>query len=84
MSETFECPLCGSDVKRGALSCPDCGACDETGWKDTEETMIDLPDDDFDYDAYIAREFKGSPRRTTKEKIVALVALSLVVMWVLF
>ena len=84
MSEIFSCPVCGADVKHGALSCPECGACDETGWKNDEVSNLNLPDEDFDYDEYIAREFDGAPRRTTKEKVVALVALALVVMWVLY
>ena len=84
MNEYFDCPVCGEEVKHGALSCPGCGACDETGWKDDHESNINLPDDDFDYDAYIAREFDGKPKQTKKENIVALVALALVIIWVLY
>jgi len=66
------------------MSCPECGACDETGWKENDVSNLNLPDEEFDYDEYIAREFDGTPKQTKKEKIVALVALALVIMWVLY
>ena len=52
------CPNCGSEVPANAKACPGCGSCDETGW--SEETLydgLDLPDDTFDYDEYIKKEF---------------------------
>lgn len=29
---TFSCPVCGVDVPRKAKSCPNCGACEKSGW----------------------------------------------------
>jgi hypothetical protein len=50
-----------------SLSCPECGACHNTGWKEGADTYggLDLPDDEFDYDEFVREEFGGSakPRR---------------------
>jgi len=45
---TFSCPVCGADVPRKAKSCPECGACEKSGWsEDHYLDGIDLPDDDY-------------------------------------
>jgi hypothetical protein len=55
-----QCPVCGEWVRRGQLSCEECGSCARSGWGgDTGADGLDLPDDDFDYDDFIAREFGG-------------------------
>ncbi len=44
MSDYFICPNCGSEVPIKALSCPECGSDEKTGW--SEDTMydgLDLP-----------------------------------------
>ena len=57
------CPVCGEDVPPGARACPECGADHETGWADDEnQTAGDLPDEDFDYEAFIEREFGSGAR----------------------
>ena len=41
------CPVCGEDVPPRAKSCPECGACHESGWKLEDEpdyAALDLPD----------------------------------------
>jgi hypothetical protein len=43
----FICPVCGEEVPRGAKSCPECGACEKSGWGDTYLDGIDLPDEDY-------------------------------------
>lgn len=46
--QIFDCPNCGDPVPADALSCPSCGADEETGWSD--DTMYDglgLPDEAF-------------------------------------
>jgi endogenous inhibitor of DNA gyrase (YacG/DUF329 family) len=45
------CPVCGEDVPRGALACPECGADHNSGWRENAESYdgIDLPEE-FDYD----------------------------------
>jgi hypothetical protein len=49
-----ECPVCGEDVPPRAQSCPKCGACHESGWKDDAD--LDDPDEEFDYEEWRARE----------------------------
>ncbi len=53
------CPVCGEDVPRKALACPECGADYRSGWREDAGDGLDLPDDDFDYDAFVAEEFGG-------------------------
>ncbi len=52
------CPNCGASVPRNAKACPQCGADEETGWSEDAQTGgLDLPDDEFDYGDFVAREF---------------------------
>ena len=52
------CPNCGADVPPKARACPECGACEETGWSDESETGdLGLPEESFDYDEFVKREF---------------------------
>lgn len=55
------CPVCGEDVPRKSLACPECGADERSGWKEDAYTYdgLDLPDEEFDYDDFASREFKG-------------------------
>jgi hypothetical protein len=57
------CPVCGEDVPRRALACPECGADHNSGWKEDSynEDGLDLPDD-FSYDDFVKREFGGTPK----------------------
>ena len=60
------CPVCGEDVPRNARACPHCGADHRSGWNEeaTGADGLDLPDEDFDYDAFMEREFGvRRPRR---------------------
>jgi uncharacterized membrane protein YvbJ len=58
------CPVCGEDVPRGALACPQCGADHNSGWRHDADTYeaLDLPDEDFNYDEFVRREFGSSPK----------------------
>lgn len=57
------CPVCGVDVPRNALACPECGADDRSGWREDADEA-EIPDEDFDYDAFLEREFgNGSKPR---------------------
>ncbi len=55
-----ECANCGTDIPRGAKSCPECGADERTGWRETDiYDGIDLPDEawgDSPDDRPLARE----------------------------
>jgi hypothetical protein len=56
------CPVCGEDVPRSALACPACGADHNSGWGQDAETYeaLDLPDEDFNYDEFVHKEFGSS------------------------
>jgi len=53
------CPVCGEDVPRRALACPECGADHNSGWKENAQADdgLDLPDEDFNYDEFAQKEF---------------------------
>lgn len=58
------CPVCGEDVPRGALACPECGADERSGWREDAEAYdgADLPTEDFQYDEFVREEFGTSPK----------------------
>ena len=52
------CPNCGADVPPKAKACPECGSDARTSW--SEKAYADnlgLPDDEFNYDEFVEREF---------------------------
>ena len=53
------CPVCGEDVPRDALACPECGADHNSGWKEDAGTYdgVDLPEDNFNYEDFVKQEF---------------------------
>ena len=55
-----ECANCGAAIPRGARACPECGADERTGWRETSAyDGLDLPATAFD-DSAPARS--SSPR----------------------
>jgi hypothetical protein len=58
------CPHCGAEVPPNAKACPECGSDEETGWGDEAQTQaLDLPEENFNYDDYVEREFgKGKEK----------------------
>jgi hypothetical protein len=45
-----ECANCGTALPRSARACPECGADERTGWRETDDTRydgLDLPDSAF-------------------------------------
>ena len=76
-----ECSNCGADVPPRAKSCPECGACENTGWaEDAGYESTHLEKDEFDYDDFVAREFGegGRPRGKSLNIIWVIVALFLI------
>ena len=60
MSPPEICPNCGAKVPSRARACPECGACDATGWSEEASAAdLGLPDEEFDYEEYRQREFGG-------------------------
>ncbi len=55
------CPNCGAHVPPNARACPHCGSDDQTGWSEEAYTSdLGLPDEGFDYDDFVRREFGGA------------------------
>lgn len=79
------CPNCGAEVPPNARACPACGSDEKTGWsEEARYDGLDLPDESFDYNDYVAREFGGkSPKPRGIHWIWWLVALGLIVGFVL-
>ena len=78
------CPICGEDVPRGALACPECGADENSGWRENAETYdgVDLPDE-FDYDEFTRREF-GSPAKPRMGAVWWVTAIVLLALTLLY
>ena len=71
------CPNCGADVPRRAKACPECGSDESTGWSEHATAQsLDLPDNEFNYDEFVQREF-GKPKRSPKQIFWWLVAAAL-------
>jgi hypothetical protein len=67
----YLCPSCDHDVEVG-LHCSHCAKprnvrkpAQKSWEQDASADGLDLPDDDFDYDAFVAEEFGTAPHRKT-------------------
>lgn len=64
-----DCPACGEEVERGAVACPHCGSCADTGWSDeTAYDGLDLP----------SWQEEELPRRKESKVLSGLLTLGLV------
>lgn len=55
------CPNCGAELPPKARACPECGSDEKTGWSENAHLGgLNLPDEEFDYEAYTKREFGGN------------------------
>ncbi len=75
-----DCPVCGEFVPRRSVACPGCGASRDSGWNEEAAVSgLDLPDDEFDYDDFVAREFgQGRPKRPDRRRLWTVVGLLLI------
>ena len=73
------CPVCGAEVPPSAAACSECGADDTTGWNAERAVYdgLDLPDDEFDYDEYLKKEF-GDAKEPGKKSNKLLTWLGLI------
>ena len=73
------CPVCGEDVPRTALACPECGADHTSGWREDAEAYdaVDLPDEDFTYEEFVKQAF-GSSRRPAIKRVWWITAILLI------
>ena len=59
------CPNCGTELAPRARACPECGSCEQTGWSErAAHDGLGLPDEEFDYDQFVADEFGGPTKRS--------------------
>ena len=79
------CPVCGEDVPRNALACPECGADHNSGWREEAESYdgVDLPED-FDYEEFTRREFGTGAKPTGMRTIWWITAIVLLVLTLLY
>jgi predicted nucleic acid-binding Zn ribbon protein len=70
-----ECAICGAEIPRNAHSCPECGADEQTGWR--EQSLydgLDLPDDEMPE----SKPSRMSPTLFWKLTCIALIVLFVV------
>jgi len=74
--KTFICPVCGEEVSPNAKACPECGACDKSGWRlaSRDEDGLSLPDDDFDYYRFVDQEFGRGAKKSLPQWFWSVVA----------
>ncbi len=82
------CPSCDESVPRNASACPHCGADWNTGWNEDGDTSgrLGLPDEDFDYEDFVKREFDeggGVREKPANKHWVVLTAAGLLLLFVL-
>lgn len=83
--DPFHCPECGADVSPNATGCR-CGARKEEGRWLSSATYdgVDLPEEDFDYDEFVEREFGGrGSRKSLRDYFWWFVALVLLILFAL-
>ena len=90
---SYVCPFCGCEVRVGE-SCAGCAKKIEKSkprsWKQKKSADgLDLPDDDFDYENFVAREFGKAPHQTLGVKwywwllgVALLVAMITGLIWI--
>lgn len=97
-TDTYLCPGCDKEVAVGSRACPYCNppqkarkrpkpVASRSKWSWHQESTaegLDLPDEDFDYDEFVAREFGRKPHRRIGIKwywwLTALILLVLMIM----
>ena len=79
------CPVCGEDVPRGALACPECGADHNSGWREDAERYdgIDLPGE-FDYEEFTRKEFGSSVKPPGISAVWWVTAIVVIVLTLLY
>ncbi len=80
-----ECLNCGAEVPLKARACPECGACENTGWsEDSEYESTRFVEDEFQYNDFIEREFdKGGVPRGKRLNLIFRVVSVLLILFLL-
>lgn len=79
------CPVCGADVLRRALACPECGADHNSGWREDADTYdgVNLPGE-FDYDEFVRQEFGRAAKPSGMAAIWWITAILLLILTLLY
>ncbi|MEO5718193.1 MAG: zinc ribbon domain-containing protein [Chthoniobacterales bacterium] len=77
------CPVCGEEVPRGAVACPECGADHNSGWREgaASDDVLGAREDDFDYEEFVEREFGSSPKPAGIKPVWWLTAIILLLLF---
>jgi hypothetical protein len=80
------CPVCGEDLPRDVLACPQCGADHNSGWREDADTYdgLDLPEPDFKYDDFVKQEFGSQAKPAGLKTIWWIVGIALLAALVLY
>ncbi len=85
MAEFDCCPHCGAELPENAKVCPQCGSDEQTGWSEAARTDgLNLPEQEFDYQEYVEREFGKRHVPFGLHWFWWLIALGLLIGFVLF
>ena len=80
----FDCPVCGEEVPANARACPECGACEKSGWSDDlGATDLGVGEEDFDYEDFVAKEFGGGAKKSPVQWVWWAVGVLLIVLLLL-
>ncbi len=74
-------------MPRNARACPECGSDELTGWsQDAYSAALGLPEENFDYDDFVEREFHPKPERLPRgiKPVWWIVALVLALVFLTF
>ncbi len=76
------CPVCGEDVPRRAVACPECGADHHSGWREEAESYeVALPDENFDYEEFVEKEFGSSPKPAAIKMVWWITAIIVIIVF---
>jgi hypothetical protein len=75
------CPVCGENLPNGAVACPECGADHNSGWREEVESYdaTGLPEEDFDYNEFVRREFGTASKPATIKPVWWVTAILVIV-----
>lgn len=79
-----ECANCGARIPRGAKSCPECGADERTGWRESSVyDGLDLPASAFDEDDEAA-EARRRGHESRRSRIFGAIGIVLLILAVVY
>ena len=77
--------MCGEEVPANAKACPECGACDKSGWsEELHASGLNLSDEDFDYEKFVSEEFEGGAKKSATQWVWLAVGVILFLILIAF